>query len=247
MKYNYQILVEYEGTKYFGWQIQKKKPTIQGILQTALKKYFKKKITVIGAGRTDTGVHANAQSAHFFSSSKIEKKYKFLSSINFFLKKHNISILDIKKKRLNFHSRFSAKQRVYKYLIINRLGDIKLNKKRAWHIKNDLNLNRMKKGAKLLSGTKDFSTFRSSSCSAKSPIKTLKKVKVSKKGHLIEITFISKSFLQHQVRSMVGCLKYLSEGKWSLTKFKYNMLSKNRSNCAPPAPPEGLFLVRVIY
>ena len=98
MKYNYQILVEYEGTKYFGWQIQKKKPTIQGILQTALKKYFKKKITVIGAGRTDTGVHANAQSAHFFSSSKIEKKYKFLSSINFFLKKHNISILDIKKK-----------------------------------------------------------------------------------------------------------------------------------------------------
>ena len=239
--------MEYEGTKFFGWQIQKKQPTIQGVLQTALKKYFKKKVRIIGAGRTDTGVHANAQSAHFFSTSKIEKKYKFLNSINFFLKKHNISILDIKKKKLNFHSRFSAKRRVYKYLIINRLGDIKLNKKRAWHIKNKLNINSMKKGAKLLMGTKDFSTFRSSSCSAKSPIKTLKKVNISKKGNLIEITFISKSFLQQQVRSMVGCLKYLAEGKWSLNTFKHNMLSKNRSNCAPPAPPEGLFLVRVVY
>ena len=102
MKYNYQILIEYEGTKYFGWQIQKKRPTIQGVLQNALRKYFKKKITIFGAGRTDTGVHACAQSAHFFLDKLIEKKFKFLNTINFFLKKKDISILDIKKKKIKF-------------------------------------------------------------------------------------------------------------------------------------------------
>ena len=247
MKYNYQILIEYEGTKYFGWQIQKKRPTIQGVLQNALRKYFKKRIIIFGAGRTDTGVHACAQSAHFFLDTVIEKKFKFINTINFFLKKKDVSILDIKKKKLNFHSRFNAKKRIYKYYIINRIGDLKLRRKRAWHIKNYLDLNKMKKGAVLLKGTKDFSTFRSSSCGAKSPIKTLNRVNITKKGNLIEITFVSKSFLQQQVRSMVGCLKYLAESKWTLSKFKEVMISKKRSNCAPPAPSEGLFLVKVFY
>ena len=122
-----------------------------------------------------------------------------------------------------------------------------LKKKRAWHIKKKLDIMRMIKGAKLLKGTKDFSTFRASSCSSNTPIKTLKEVKIKKTKDRLEIVFQSKSFLQQQVRSMVGCLKYLAEGKWSLKKFKHVLISKKRESCAPPAPAEGLYLWKVTY
>ena len=137
--------------------------------------------------------------------------------------------------------------RVYKYIIINRLSRPVLEKSRGWHIMKELDLNLMRKGAKKFLGTKDFSTFRASSCRAKSPIKTMKLVKIKYYGNKIEIEFRSKSFLQHQVRSMVGCLKYLGEKKWSLKKFETVLKSKKRTLCAPPAPAEGLFLARVIY
>ena len=137
--------------------------------------------------------------------------------------------------------------RVYNYIIINRLSGLVLEKNRGWHIMNELDLNLMKKGANKLIGTKDFSTFRKSSCRAKSPIKTMKLVKIKSSKNKIEIEFRSKSFLQQQVRSMVGCLKYLGEKKWSLKKFEAVIKSKKRALCAPPAPPEGLFLSKVIY
>ena len=137
--------------------------------------------------------------------------------------------------------------RVYKYIIINRLSKPVLDKNRGWHIMNKLDLKMMNKAAKLLIGTKDFSSFRASSCRAKSPIKTMKSVKIKFKNNKIEIEFKSQSFLQKQVRSMVGCLKYVGEKKWTLKKFIYVMNSKNRILCAPPAPPEGLYLAKVIY
>ena len=137
--------------------------------------------------------------------------------------------------------------RVYKYIIINRLSEPVLNKNRGWHIIKKLDLEIMKKGAKKLVGRKDFSTFRASSCRAKSPIKNMKIVKIKSSKDKIEIEFRSQSFLQQQVRSMVGCLKYLGEKKWSLKKFESVMRSKKRILCAPPAPPEGLYLARVIY
>ena len=137
--------------------------------------------------------------------------------------------------------------RIYKYIIVNRPGEPVLEKNRGWHIIKKLDLVEMKKGAKKLIGRKDFSTFRSSSCRAKSPIKTMKLVKIKSLRNKIEIEFRSKSFLQRQVRSMVGCLKYLGERKWTLNKFESVMRSKNRILCAPPAPPQGLFLARVIY
>tara|TARA_Y100000741_G_scaffold335532_1_gene293545 strand:- start:264 stop:647 length:384 start_codon:yes stop_codon:yes gene_type:complete len=127
------------------------------------------------------------------------------------------------------------------------LGGLVLEKNRGWHIIKELDLNVMKKGAKKLVGTKDFSTFRASSCRAKSPIKKMKSVKVKSSKNKIEIEFRSQSFLQKQVRSMVGCLKYLGEKKWSLKKFDQVMKSKKRTLCAPPAPPEGLYLTRIIY
>tara|TARA_B100001559_G_scaffold303277_1_gene291754 strand:- start:120 stop:860 length:741 start_codon:yes stop_codon:yes gene_type:complete len=245
--FRYQILIEYVGTNFRGWQIQKKGKTIQGLLEEKISKLLKEKISLFGSGRTDTGVHAIEQSAHFDCTNKINQIDKFLKSINHFLFKDGVAVLKVKKKNMNFHARYSAKMRIYRYVIFNRLSLPVLEKNRGWHVIKELDLNLMKKGAKKLIGTKDFSTFRASSCRAKSPIKTMKLVKLKSLKNKIEIEFRSQSFLQQQVRSMVGCLKYLGEKKWSLKKFDSIMRSKKRSLCAPPAPPEGLYLAKVIY
>ena len=245
--FKYQILIEYVGTNFRGWQVQKKGKTIQGLIQDRISKILREKIILFGSGRTDAGVHALEQSAHFECRKKIINVDKFLKSINYFLNKDLVTVLKVKKKNKNFHSRFSAKMRIYKYVIVNRLSRPVLDKNRGWHIINNLDLKIMKKAAKKLIGTNDFSTFRSSNCRAKSPIKSMKSVKIKSKDNKIEIEFQSQSFLQQQVRSMVGCLKYVGEKKWTLKKFILVMNSKNRVLCAPPAPPEGLYLAKVIY
>ena len=245
--FRYQILIEYVGTNFRGWQIQKKGKTIQGLLQEKISKLLKEKIILLGSGRTDTGVHAIEQSAHFDCKNQIKEYEKFLKSINHFLNKDGVTVLKIKKRNKNFHARFSARIRIYKYVIVNRLAGLVLEKDRGWHITKKLDITAMKKGAKKLVGTKDFSTFRASSCRAKSPIKTMKLVKIRSYKNKIEIEFRSQSFLQQQVRSMVGCLKYLGENKWTLKKFDNVMKSKKRVLCAPPAPSQGLFLSRIIY
>ena len=245
--FRYQILIEYVGTYFRGWQVQKKGKTIQGLIQDKISKLLKEKIILIGSGRTDTGVHAIEQSAHFDCKNKIEKFDKFLKSLNHFLNEDGVSILKIKKKNNSFHARYSAKMRIYKYVIINRKSRPVLDSNRGWHIIKELDLIAMKKGAKKLVGTKDFSAFRASTCRAKSPIKTMKLIKIKSFDNKIEIEFRSQSFLQQQVRSMVGCLKYLGEKKWTIKKFESVIKSKKRTLCAPPAPPEGLYLKRVIY
>jgi tRNA pseudouridine38-40 synthase len=243
----YQILIEYVGTNFIGWQIQSKGKSIQKLIQAKLSKLLKEKISIIGSGRTDSGVHAIEQSAHFDCKKEIQNLDKFLRSVNHFVNDMGISIVNIKKKNMNFHARFSAKQRVYKYIIFNRSSRPSIEKQRGWHIIKELDISLMKKGAKKLLGTKDFSTFRSSSCNAKSPIRTIKSIKIKSIKGRVEIQFQSQSFLQQQVRSMVGCLKYLAEKKWNLKKFDIVLKSKKRILCAPPAPAEGLFLEKVIY
>ena len=245
--HRYQILIEYVGTNFVGWQIQSKGKSIQKLIQTKLSKLLKEKITLVGSGRTDAGVHAIQQSAHFECKKIIKNLDKFLKSVNYFVNNTDVSITNIKKRNLNFHARFSAKQRIYKYVIFNRLSRPSLEKGRGWHIIKKLDISLMRKGAKKLLGTKDFSTFRSSSCNAKSPIRTMKLVKIRSIKGRIEIQFKSQSFLQQQVRSMVGCLKYLAEKKWDIKKFDFVFKSKKRIFCAPPAPAEGLFLEKVIY
>ena len=158
-----------------------------------------------------------------------------------------ISIIKIKKKNINFHARHSAKKRIYLYIIQNRLSPSTINKDREWHIRKKLDINLIKKGAKKLVGTHDFSTFRASNCSAKSPIRTINEILVSKSKNQIKLKFKSKSFLKNQVRSMVGCLKYLGEKKWDLRKFKDVINNKNRKEVAPPAPACGLYLEKIIY
>ena len=245
--YRYQILIEYVGTNFIGWQIQSKGQSIQKLIQTKLSKLSKEKILLIGSGRTDAGVHAIEQSAHFDCKKEIHNLEKLLKSLNHFINDKGISILAIKKRSLKFHARYSAKQRIYKYIIFNRLSKPSLEKKRGWHIIKKLDISLMKKGAKKLIGTKDFSTFRSSNCNAKNPIRTMKSIKIRSIKGRIEIQFQSQSFLQQQVRSMAGCLKYLAEKKWDLKKFDFVFKSKKRILCAPPAPAEGLFLEKIIY
>ena len=245
--HRYQILIEYVGTNFIGWQIQSKGKSIQKLIQTKLSKLLKEKILLIGSGRTDAGVHATEQSAHFECKKEIQNLDKFIKSVNHFVNDMNISIINIKKRSINFHARFSAKQRIYKYVILNRLSRPSIDKERGWHIIKELDVTLMKEGAKKLLGTKNFSTFRSSSCNAKSPIRTMKSIKIKSIKGRIEIQFKSQSFLQQQVRSMVGCLKYLASKKWNLKKFDFVLKSKKRILCAPPAPAEGLFLEKVIY
>ena len=243
----YQILIEYVGTNFIGWQIQSEGQSVQKLIQTKISKLLKEKINLVGSGRTDSGVHAIEQSAHFDCKKKIENLDKFLQSINYFLNLKLISITHIKRRSLSFHARFSAKQRIYRYVIFNRISTPSIKKNRGWHIRKKLDLKLMKKGAKKLLGTNDFTTFISSSCNAKNPIRTIKSIKIKEVKNKIQIQFKSQSFLQQQVRSMVGCLKYLAEKKWDLKKFENVFKSKKRTLCAPPAPAHGLFLERVIY
>ncbi len=245
--FTYQIIIEYLGTNFVGWQIQKNGLSVQEVLEKILSNFLKEKIIVIGSGRTDAGVHANEQSAHFKTKYKIIDNDIFINSINFFLKKYPISVLSIKKKSNKFHARHSAKERIYKYFVINRRSSLVLERDKAWHIKKNLDVKIMRKGAEILKGTHNFSTFRASSCQAKSPVKTLKQVMIKKTKNKIVLTFQSKSFLQQQVRSMVGSLMYLGEGKWSLNDFEKAFLSKKRTMCAPPAPAHGLYLNKVVY
>ena len=179
--FKYQILVEYVGTNFKGWQVQKKGKTIQGLIQKKISKILNEKILLIGSGRTDTGVHAIEQSAHFECKNQIKNFDKFLKSTNYFLNRDLVTVLKIRRRNKNFHSRFSAKMRIYKYVIINQLGGPVLEQKRCWHIIKPLDVKTMEKAAKKLIGTKDFSTFRASSCRAKSPIKTLRSVKIKSK------------------------------------------------------------------
>ena len=245
--FRYQVIIEYVGTSFRGWQIQNKGKTIQGTLQEEISKFLKEKIVMNGSGRTDTGVHALAQSAHFDCKNIIKDKDRFLKSINHFLKNSKISILDLKKKNFKFHARFSAKERVYQYIILNRLASSPLNENRKWHIIKKLDVSLMKKAVKKLEGIKDFSAFRASTCNAKNPIRTMKSAKIRSLNGEITVEFISKSFLQQQVRSMVGCLKYVGEHKWNIKKFEKVIRSKKRELCAPPAPSLGLYLKKVKY
>ena len=245
--HRYQICIEYVGTNFIGWQIQKKGNSVQKFVQSVISRIVKKEVSLVGSGRTDAGVHARGQSAHFECEKKIINSDKFIKSLNFFLNKKQISITTLKKRNSNFNARYSAKERIYEYVIINRLAPPSIERNRAWHIRKKLDLEMIKKGAKKLSGTYDFSTFRASNCYSKSPIRTLKKIKVKRLNEKITIQFKSKSFLRNQVRSMVGCLKYLGEKKWSLKKFESVFKSKKRKLCAPPAPAHGLYLFKVNY
>ena len=246
--YRYQIIIEYDGSNnLYGFQIQKKCNTVQKLVQSTISKILKEKIKITGAGRTDKNVHSLGQSAHFDTKKKIINTKKFIYSLNFFLNKKLISILEIKKRNPSFHARYSAKERIYEYIILNRLASPSIDRNKVWHIRKKLDLKLMKKAAKMLLGKKDFKTFQASNCYSPTSVKTLKKINIKQKNEKIEFQFKSKSFLRNQVRSMVGCLIYVGQKKWNLKKFENVFRLRKRKLCAPPAPAHGLYLAKVIY
>ena len=242
----YKAVVEYNGTCFEGWQSQPSGNTIQQFIEKSFLDIKMKNIKIFGAGRTDSGVHALGQVFHFDYNEKLDCK-KVLLGINHFLKKKNISILSIVLVNEDFDSRRDAKLRTYKYKILNRIASPAILENRIWHISKILNFEQMYKASKLFLGSHDFTTFRASSCTAISPHREIKLSDLKKLNDEIIYTVKSRSFLQHQVRAMVGAIKAVGENKWTLEYLDEVFRSKDRNKCAPPAPACGLYLESIEY
>ena len=242
----YKCMVEYDGTAFVGWQRQINGYSVQEAIEQSLENIFQEKIRIYRSGRTDTGVHAKEQVIHFDLTTELEKG-KITSALNHYLKKELISILNTEVVDSNFDSRRNATLRTYEYIIVNRNSPLAITKNKAWHISAPLNIELMKEAIKVFEGDHDFTTFRAASCEATSPIRTIEKTNIIQYQEQIVITFESRSFLQHQVRSMVGALKLVGEGKWSVENLKLALEAKDRTKCAALAPPCGLYLVKVRY
>ena len=242
----YKCMVEYDGTAFVGWQRQINGYSVQEAIEQSLENIFQEKIRIHGSGRTDAGVHAKEQVIHFDLTTELEEG-KITSALNHYLKKKLISILNTEVVDSNFDSRRNATLRTYEYIIVNRNSPLAITKNKAWHISAPLNIELMKEAIKVFEGDHDFTTFRAASCEATSPIRTIDKTNIIQHQEQIVITFESRSFLQHQVRSMVGALKLVGEGKWSVENLKLALEAKDRTKCAALAPPCGLYLVKVRY
>ena len=243
----YKIIIEYDGTPFVGWQKQENGRSIQESIESAIKKIFEEEVVIFGAGRTDAGVHAIGQTAHFDIKKKSFDTYVIKNALNDHLRPFPISILYVEEVDENFHARFDAIQRKYLYRIINRKSPLTIEKGRAWQVHKSLSVELMKKCIPLIEGNHDFTTFRSAHCQSESPIKTIDEVKITHSDENIYFGISAKSFLHHQVRSLVGSLKMVGDGSWSIHDFDNALKSKNRSKCGALAPSEGLYFMEVKY
>lgn len=245
----YRFKVEYDGTPYYGWQRQVGFMSVQQALEEAFEQFTQHKVTVFGAGRTDTGVHALGQVAHI----DLEREWrpgKIMEAANGILKvnDHLVSLIDCEEAEDGFDARFSAKKRHYRYRIVNRWAPLTIDRHRAWWVKKPLDADAMHEAAQHLVGHYDFTTFRSINCQAKSPMKTLEQLDVRRiGGDEIEIIAVSRSFLHNQVRSMAGSLKMVGEGKWTADDLAAARDALDRNACGPVAPSCGLYLMKVDY
>jgi len=241
----YRITLEYDGGALVGWQRQDNGASVQGIVEDAIEKITGERVTVTGAGRTDAGVHALGQVAHF----DLKKEFtgdKIRDALNHFCRPH-IAVLEAAQVEPDFHARFSATARHYLYRILTRRPPPALERGHVWHVVHGLDADAMHYAAQALTGQHDFTTFRAVECQAKSPVKTLDKLSVSRAADEIHIEASARSFLHHQVRSMVGSLKLVGEGKWRAKDLKDALDAADRTRCGPVAPSEGLYLVGVDY
>ncbi len=242
----YKLIVEYDGTPFVGWQAQDNGPTVQAALTDAVAAFAGERVAVQGAGRTDTGVHALGQAAHI-DLGKDWDDDTVRDAINFHLRPQPIAVLAAQHVAPDFDARFSASKRHYLYRIVNRRADLALDQNRAWRVPRPLDAAAMHMAAQCLIGRHDFTTFRSRECQAKSPVKTLDRLDVTRRGDEIRVTAAARSFLQHQVRSMVGSLVHVGEGKWRADDLASALAARDRAACGQVAPPHGLYLVRVDY
>lgn len=242
----YRLTLEYDGGPFVGWQRQNEGASVQGALEAAIEKLSGEKVTVTGAGRTDAGVHALGQVAHFDLGKQFEPG-KVRDALNHYLRPDPVSVLNASAVDGEFHARFSAAGRHYLFRILNRRSPPALDIGKVWHVSPKLDAEAMDAAAQFLVGQHDFTTFRAAECQAQSPVKSLDRLDVSQRGEEIHIEASARSFLHHQIRSFTGTLKLVGEGKWQPRDVKKALEAKDRAACGPVAPPDGLYLVRVDY
>jgi tRNA pseudouridine38-40 synthase len=242
----YKLIIEYDGAPFCGWQLQDNGASVQGALETAVKAICGEQVRVHGAGRTDAGVHALAQVAHC----DIEKHFvpgRFRDGLNAHLRPHPIGVLSAEIVPDTFEARFSAKKRHYRYRISNRRANLAIDIGHVWRLPRPLHTDAMHHAAQRLVGKHDFTTFRDTECQAKSPEKTLDQLDVVRDGDAVDVITSARSFLHSQVRSMVGSLVWVGEGRWNADDLQRALDARSRAACGPVAPPDGLYLVRVDY
>ncbi len=242
----YKITIEYDGSNISGWQRQLNSSSVQQFIEEAIEKFSLQKTIVHGAGRTDSGVHALAQVAHF-DLEKQHPTYVVLRAINHFLRPHKIVITACEIVSEDFHARFSAKKRHYRYIILNRQALSALDANRSWHVKEFLSIEKMQQAANLLLGKHDFTSFRALHCQASSPIKTLDEIKIYREDEQIIIAIKAQSFLHHMVRNIVGTLVPIGMGKLAVEDMSKILEEKNRKAAGPTAPAHGLYFSMVEY
>jgi tRNA pseudouridine38-40 synthase len=242
----YKLVIEYDGAPFVGWQVQHNGVSVQGVLAAAIAAFCGENVQVQGAGRTDAGVHALGQVAHV-DLAKAWEPDTVRDAINAHLRPRPVAVLTADHAADDFDARFSARQRHYLYRIVNRRADLALDAGRAWRAPRPLDAAAMHAAAQLLVGKHDFTTFRATECQAKSPVKTLDRLDVERDGDALRVHASARSFLHHQVRSMVGSLVQVGEGRWSAYDLARALAARDRKACGPVASPDGLYLVRVDY
>jgi tRNA pseudouridine38-40 synthase len=242
----YRLLLEYDGTPFIGWQFQADGPSVQGAIEMAIAAFAGEKVTIQGAGRTDAGVHAVGQVAHFDIAAEHDGG-TVRDALNFYLRPQPIAVLAAERVADDFNARLSARKRHYIYRIRNRRPDLALDLNRMWRVPRTLDDRAMHAAAQRLLGHHDFTTFRSADCQAKSPMKTLDQLDVVREGDEIQVIASARSFLHNQVRSMVGSLVNVGEGKWNADGLFAALQARDRTRCGQVAPACGLYLVRVDY
>jgi tRNA pseudouridine38-40 synthase len=242
----YKLTIEYDGRPFVGWQVQDNGPSVQGALAAAIAAFCGEEAKVQGAGRTDAGVHALGQVGHVDLVKNWDED-TVRDALNAHLRPHPVAVLKAERVADTFDARFSAIRRHYRYRIISRRADLTLERGLAWRIAKPLDSAAMHAAAQRLVGRHDFTTFRHAECQAKSPVKTLDRLDVERTADEIEVTAEARSFLHTQVRSMVGALALVGEGKWTADDVSVALAKRDRTACAPVAPPDGLYLTRVDY
>lgn len=245
----WKLIIEYHGGPYAGWQAQDGQPTVQGAIEAAIKKFCQQDIRIHAAGRTDTGVHARGQVAHFdldYGTRKLTG-FDLAKAINAHLKPQPVVVLSAEEADPDFHARFMAKNKLYRYRILNRSMPLGIDQGHAWHVWKPLDDHAMHDAAQLLLGQHDFTTFRDSECQAKTPMRTLDRLDITRDGDDVYMEAEARSFLHHQVRNMIGTLVMVGEGKWTKADLKTAFEAKDRTKGGITAPPDGLTLVRIDY
>ena len=244
--HRYKLVIEYDGTPFCGWQRQKDRMSVQQALEEAIFGMSGQTVTTQAAGRTDAGVHGLGQVAHF-ELTKDWDPFRIREALNFHLRPHPVAIIAAEAVGNDFEARFSATARHYEYRILNRRAPAVIERNHVWHVPMPLDWEAMNFAAGLILGRHDFTSFRSAECQANSPVRTLDVFSVREDNQHILVTASARSFLHHQVRSMVGSLKLVGEGKWGIRDIKDALLARDRTRCGPVAPPTGLYLMRVDY